>query len=224
MHAFDEDRFGYQRWLMVHEQIEQRGVSDSRVLQAMRDVPRHRFVSQELQDQAYTDRPLPIGFGQTISQPLMVAIMLALLDLRGGEKVLEVGTGSGYQAAVLACLASKVYSIELQVGLVEKAAQTLSELGYANVDCRIGDGSLGLEEAAPFDGIIVSAGAPLVPEPLKEQLADAGRLVIPVGAQGDQRLELWQRSGDEYSHRIITGVAFVPLRGVYGWGHAEWGG
>jgi len=202
---------------MVENQIARRGVRDERVLEAMRSVPRHAFVPREYQYLAYTDGPLPIGGGQTISQPYIVALMSELLELEGQEKVLEVGTGSGYQAAILAHLADEVHTIERRSDLARNAANALEQLGLENVYVHVGDGSLGWPEQAPFDGIIVTAAAPSVPQALLSQLADGGRLVIPVGSRGGQFLERWRRKVDDYSCGNIIPVAFVPLIGEQGW-------
>ncbi len=202
---------------MVEEQLLERNIRDPRVLEAMRTVPRHSFVPAEQRDLAYVDSPLPIGNGQTISQPYIVALMTQLLGLKGNERVLEVGTGSGYQAAILAYLASEVYTIERHAELGRLAGRILEDLGYHNVHVKIGDGSRGWAEYAPYDAILVTAAAPQVPRPLLEQLADGGCLVIPVGARGNQTLERWVRVGDEFMNDILTAVAFVPLLGEFGW-------
>ncbi|MCK5329494.1 MAG: protein-L-isoaspartate(D-aspartate) O-methyltransferase [Candidatus Latescibacteria bacterium] len=202
---------------MVATQIESRGIRDERVLEAMRTVPRHRFVVGDERSAAYEDRPLSIGRGQTISQPYMVALMTACLKLRGGEKVLEIGTGSGYQTAVLAEIAGAVHSVERHLALSEQAAKRLSKLGYDRCILKVGDGTVGWPEAAPFDGIIVTAGAPEVPEALREQLADGGRLVIPVGAEYHQMLYEIRRDGARFVEKEVTGCVFVPLIGEYGW-------
>lgn len=202
---------------MVEEQLMERNIRDPRVLDAMRTVPRHSFVPAEQRGLAYVDSPLPIGNGQTISQPYIVALMTQLLGLKGEERVLEVGTGSGYQAAILAYLAAEVYTIERHTDLGRLAARILEDLGYRNVHVKIGDGSRGLAEYAPYDAILVTAAAPQVPRPLLEQLANGGCLVIPVGARGNQTLERWVRDGDEFVNDILTAVAFVPLLGEFGW-------
>lgn len=202
---------------MVQTQIAARGVTDERVLEAMRRVPRHVFVPEPYRDEAYADYPLPIGHGQTISQPFIVALMCSLLGLRGDEKVLEVGTGSGYQAAVLAHLAREVHTIERIPELAQEAARRLAELGLENVRVHIGDGTLGLPEEAPFDGILVAAAAPRVPQPLLEQLSEGGRLVAPVGRRGWQVLERWTRRGNGWERETYDSVAFVPLVGKHGW-------
>jgi protein-L-isoaspartate(D-aspartate) O-methyltransferase len=213
----EEQGFESARKRMVEEQLARRGIRDERVLKAMQVVPRHQFVPYEDQHLAYADGPLPIGHRQTISQPFIVALMTQLLELKGQETVLEVGAGSGYQAAVLAHLAREVYSVERIPELAVKAEETLRDIGIENVHIEVGDGTQGLPEHAPYDGIIVTAAAPQVPKPLKEQLADGGRLVLPVGSQMGQVLERWRREGDEYQRETLTPVAFVPLVGREGW-------
>ena len=198
---------------MVRETIEARGIRDPRTLAALRKVPRHELVPAVLADRAYEDRPLPIGHDQTISQPYIVAFMTEALGLRGGEKVLEVGTGSGYQAAVLAEIAALVYTIEIVEPLAERARADLARLGYRTVQVRAGDGYKGWPEAAPFDAIIVTAAAPRIPEPLKAQLKDGGRLVIPVG-EDDQSLVVVTRNGSRYEERTVLPVRFVPMTGA----------
>lgn len=206
-----------ERLQMVEEQLRRRGIKDERVLAAMAKVPRHLFVPGGSQAEAYEDRPLPIGAGQTISQPYMVAIMTQSLDLEGKERVLEIGTGSGYQTAILAELSQTVFTIERIASLYEKAEKILLDLGYKNVRCRWGDGSQGWEEEVPFDGIIVTAGAPEIPRTLKSQLADGGRLVIPVGPRYSQNLLRIIRNGNRFEEEDITGCVFVPLLGEFGW-------
>ncbi len=217
------DTFFEQRQKMVSEQIEARGIRDPRVLAAMRHIPRHLFVSAEYWDKAYDDGPLPTGLGQTISQPLIVALMTSLLQLRGSEKVLEIGTGSGYQAAILGMLASQVWSIEVFPELAERARKILAELGADNVTVVTADGSGGLPEYSPYQGILMTAAAPQAPLPLLEQLDLHGRLVLPVGDSRGQELQLWER-GEQggFDMQTVTPVAFVPLRGVYGWKEDEW--
>jgi len=212
-----EERFTRQREQMVSQQIEARHLRDPRLLAAMRAVPRHLFIPREEWDIAYEDRPVRIGERQTISQPYIVALMTNLLQLKGGERVLEIGTGSGYQAAILALMSAQVFSIERHAALAERAKQVLDEIGITNVCVRTGDGSCGWPEEAPFDAIMVTAAAPLVPEPLLEQLADGGRMVIPVGGAGMQQLEYWQREGAKFSHQVVVPVSFVPLRGEHGY-------
>lgn len=206
-----------QRQRMVVEQISRRGLNEPRLLSAMQTVPRHLFVPPEYCLSAYEDGPLPIGFGQTISQPYIVALMTNLLQLQGNERVLEVGTGSGYQAAILGKMAQEVHTIELLPELAESAAKRLAKLGMANVHIHVGDGSLGWPDNAPYAGILVAAAAPQAPPALLEQLADGGRLVIPVGGQGFQELEVWERKGGRYEASSVLSVAFVPLRGEQGW-------
>ena len=201
---------------MVQTQIAARGIKDPRVLEAMRKVPRHLFVEEALKDQAYGDYPLPIGEGQTISQPYIVALMTEALELKGPEKVLEVGTGSGYQAAILAELAKQVYSIERYPSLAHRAKRLLERLGYRNVIIRVGDGTKGWPEVAPFDAIIVTAAGPKIPEPLLEQLKDGGRLVMPVGDQWSQYLIKVTKKGDRLIKENLGAVRFVKLVGEYG--------
>jgi len=199
-----------ERERMVRTQIEARGVKDARVLAAMRTVPRHRFVPEALWHSAYDDGPLPIGHGQTISQPYIVAVMTELLAPEAGDVVLDVGTGSGYQAAVLARLVRQVYSIEIVPELAEQARERLAALGYANVEVITGDGWAGLARRAPFDGILVAAAPPEVPQALLDQLAPAAKLVIPVG-EWDQDLRVYERTERGITQRTIFGVRFVPL-------------
>jgi protein-L-isoaspartate(D-aspartate) O-methyltransferase len=207
---------------MVNEQIISRGIHDERLLDALRRVPRHWFVPEEYTNIAYSDGPLPIGHGQTISQPYIVALMTELLELQGEEIVLEVGTGSGYQAALLAILAKQVHTIERHEGLAEKAEKVLSKLGLTNVVVHVGDGTLGLPKYAPFKAIMITAAAPRVPQPLFEQLAEAGCIVLPEGGAGGQILDRWRKQGGKYKQEHITPVAFVPLRGQYGWKENSW--
>jgi protein-L-isoaspartate(D-aspartate) O-methyltransferase len=197
---------------MVATQIEARGVRDEKTLASMRAVPRHEFVPAAVAAEAYDDHPLPIGHGQTISQPYIVGFMTEALGLRGGERVLEVGTGSGYQAAVLSRIASQVYTIEIVAPLAEESAGRLRRLGYANVHVRAGDGYLGWPEEAPFDAIIVTAAAPRVPEPLKRQLRDRGRLILPLGDDA-QELVVVTRQGQTFVERRVLPVRFVPMTG-----------
>lgn len=214
--------FDIARKRMVEAQIVSRGVKDRRLIEAMLKVPRHVFVEEAMAAQAYSDTPLPIGEKQTISQPYMVALMTELLDLSGKEKVLEIGTGSGYQAAILATLADRVYTVERIRPLALKARKALDSLGLLNVNIKISDGTIGWEEEAPFDAIIVTAGAPGVPEKLVEQLAPGGRLVIPVGNQFEQILVRVIKQEDcSLIKEDIAGCRFVKLVGKYGWGTEE---
>lgn len=199
------------RMRMVDDQIISRGVTDTAVIRAMRSVPRHLFVPQSYRNEAYNDYPLPIGSGQTISQPYIVAFMTEVLDLKRDERVLEVGTGSGYQAAVLAEICDSVYSIEIIPGLGERARKTLKSLGYDNVSVRIGDGYQGWEEAAPFDAIIVTCSPTQVPDPLEEQLAEGGRMIIPVGNLYAQELYLMRKEKGKLKQRAVLPVRFVPM-------------
>ncbi len=202
---------------MVRAQLMERGIVDQRVLDAMLSVPRHLFVLPELRSQAYDDRALPIDEGQTISQPYIVALMAQALNLAGDERILEVGTGSGYAAAVLSRLAGEVYTIERWPRLAEVAAQRLREYGYHNVQVFTGDGTAGLPEYAPYNAITVAAAAPWVPRPLREQLAAGGRLVIPVGGHNEQLLLRLTRIDHEIRSERLCDVRFVPLVGGHAW-------
>jgi protein-L-isoaspartate(D-aspartate) O-methyltransferase len=202
---------------MVERQLAARGITDSRVLAAMERVPREAFVPPELAEYAYDDSPLPIGEGQTISQPYIVALMAEAAHIGPGARVLEVGTGSGYAAAVLAELAASVVSIERHAALAEKARAALMELGYGNVEVIEGDGSRGVPERAPYDAILVAAGAPAPPDSLKRQLAEGGRLVIPINVDSHQELRVITRRGDSYEEEDLGAVRFVPLLGEEGW-------
>ena len=202
---------------MVEEQIIRRGINKENVISAFKKVPRHKFASDVSLSSAYGDHPLPIVEGQTISQPYMVALMTQCLELNGGEKVLEVGLGSGYQAAILAEIAAKVYSIERFASLVSKAEKVLTELRYINIEIKVGDGTLGWKEVSPFDGIIVTAASPDVPSSLIEQLKEGGRLVIPVGGRFMQRLMVIRKKSNNLLEKEICGCVFVPLVGKEGW-------
>ncbi len=202
---------------MVERQIRARGVQHARVLEAMRAVPRHAFVPDDCREAAYDDRPLPIGEGQTISQPYMVAAMTAALDPSPDARILEVGTGSGYQAAVLAWLAREVITIERHARLAARAKDTLRRLGITNVRVLVGDGTLGYPEAQPYDGIMVTAAAPHVPDTLRAQLAPGGRLVIPVGPTGFQELVVETRLPHGFTSEVRDGCVFVPLIGAHGY-------
>lgn len=202
---------------MVREQIIGRGIKDQRVIEAMLKVPRHLFLPEALLGQAYGDSALPIGEGQTISQPYMVAFLCEALRLRGNEKVLEIGTGSGYQAAILACLAERVYSTERIRSLLEKARKNLDRVRCHNVMTRLSDGSYGWGEEAPFDGILVTAGAPCLPRPLMDQLRNGGTLVVPVGDRKSQRLVRVRRDSNGFTEEELIECNFVDLVGEYGW-------
>ena len=209
--------FAINRERMIEEQLVPRGISDPRVLEAMRQVPRHLFVEDAMQAHAYGDFPLPIGSGQTISQPYIVALMTEALQLKGTERVLEIGTGSGYQAAILSRLCLRVYTIERIDALVGRARRVFDRLRYHNIVSRIDDGTEGWSAEAPFDGILVTAGGPRIPDPLLAQLADPRRLVIPVGDQGAQDLQLVEKRDGGLTVRTIEQVRFVDLIGAYGW-------
>ncbi len=204
------------RSAMVETQLRRRGIRDGRVLEAMNRVPRHEFVAPEYRHAAYEDNPLPIGHGQTISQPYIVAAMLEALALRGHEKALEIGVGSGYVTALLAELAAEVCGIERHEQLAEHAGQVLARLGYTNVHLLAGDGSQGLPEAAPFDAIIVSAAAPSIPTPLLDQLSEGGRMILPVGTPDVQELQLVRKSDGQPVITALDGCRFVPLVGAGG--------
>ena len=206
-----------QRTRMVEEQLKARGLTDERLLAAFRKIPRHLFVPSRLQHEAYADHPLPIEGGQTISQPYIVALMMNHLRLQGHERVLEIGSGSGYQTALLAELALEVFSVERLPGLLQTVERRLGELGCLNVHLSAGNGSLGWPEHAPYDAILVSAAAPEIPRPLLEQLTDPGRMVLPIGPSSGQMLnEIEQRNGAIIRHDI-AGCMFVPLIGRHGW-------
>jgi len=202
---------------MIEEHLLRRGIADERVIAAMRRVPRHLFVEEALQDRAYGDHPLPIGEGQTISQPFIVAQMTSLLALSGGEKVLEVGTGSGYQTAVLAALARRVCSVERLPGLAARARALIEGLGITNVWIRVGNGALGWPDEAPFDRILIAAGAPEVPAPLFQQLAEGGRIVLPVGDRTNQTLTLVENVAGTMKTTTWGNCTFVKLVGKYAW-------
>ncbi|HRR26436.1 MAG TPA: protein-L-isoaspartate(D-aspartate) O-methyltransferase [Acidobacteriota bacterium] len=212
----EDERFARARRIMVEQQLVRRGIKDRAVLEAFTKVPRHLFVPEHIREEAYRDGPLPIGHGQTISQPYMVAIMTELARIRPGDKVLEVGTGSGYQAAILAELGARVYSIERLPELADRAKETLESLGYS-VCIRVGDGSEGWPEEAPFDRILVTAGAPSLPDPLVAQLAMGGRLLVPVDDGFSQILCVAEKTPDGLMVEHHDRCAFVPLIGRYGW-------
>ena len=205
------------RLKMVEEQITSRGIKDAKLIAAMKKIPRHLFVEEALQNQAYTDHPLPIGEKQTISQPYMVALMTEALLLTGKEKVLEIGTGSGYQTAILAEMSEKVFSVERIRPLALRARKLLYELGYFNVEIKIFDGTFGWMEESPFDAILVTAGSPDIPQPLIDQLATGGRLVIPVGDAFIQELFRVTKTEAEVKKEDLGGCRFVKLIGKYGW-------
>ena len=208
-----DDGFVAARHRMVEEQIRPRGVTDPATLAAIESVPRHLFVPESERSKAYEDQPLPIGLNQTISQPYIVALMTSLLKLRPGSRVLEVGTGSGYQAAVLSRIAGDVYSVEILKPLAERARHTLAELGYRNVHLRVGDGYKGWPDAAPFDGIIVTAAPSRIPEPLLEQLKVGGKLVIPVGDAYQDLIVMTKRADGGFDRASVLPVRFVPMTG-----------
>lgn len=210
--ALEEARLAKAREAMVRTQIAARGVKDPNVLDALRRVPRHLFVPEEYRSQAYEDHPIPIGEGQTISQPYIVGLMSELLRVRPGDKVLEVGTGSGYQAAVLGAMGCQVYTIEIRPALAAQAQERLQRLGYTNVHVRVGDGYRGWPEEAPFAGIIVTAAPEKIPEPLLQQLAEGGRLVIPVGSFY-QQLKVISRTDSKFTQEDVIPVRFVPMAG-----------
>jgi len=210
----DEAQFAKKRQLMVDEQLRARDITDRRVLEAMGRIPRHLFIDPRFSGEAYEDYPLPIEEGQTISQPYIVALMTQCLELKGHEKVLEVGTGSGYQAAVLAELADRIYTIEINEALAKKAAQTLRRLRYDRVEVKSGDGFFGWKERAPFDAIIITCAASRVPPPLFEQLKEGGRLIVPLGETDEvQVLTLVTKVKGQAKTKVISGVRFVPMTG-----------
>ena len=213
----DKASYEDKRQRMVEEQFLTRDITDMRVLEAMRKVPRHKFVPEEHRHLAYSDCPLPIGQNQTISQPYIVALMTQMLALKGDETVLEIGTGSGYQAAVLSQVAREVYTVERFESLAKRALKSINDLDIKNISVQVGDGTLGWPEHAPYDAVLATAAAPNVPQPLLDQLADGGRLVIPVGGRIGQYLECWFREGGKFRHEQTVAVAFVPLLGEYGW-------
>jgi protein-L-isoaspartate(D-aspartate) O-methyltransferase len=215
--AAQSDPYFDTRQGMVAAQLRDRGILDDRVLDAVLRIPRHEFVAQEYKSQAYEDHPIPIGENQTISQPFIVAVSLQALRLEGTESVLEIGTGSGYQTSLLATLARSVYSMERHAALAKGAEEVLNKLGLTNVKIVIGDGSYGLPEFSPYDSILVSAAAPAVPPSLLEQLADGGRMVIPVGPQHSQALQLVRKVAGELIVEVIEGCRFVPLVGAGGY-------
>ncbi len=217
------DDFQQQRELMVKNQIERRGINDPRILAAFRRTPRHLFVPPAYQERAYQDRPLPIDDGQTISQPYIVGLMTELVNPQPDQIVLEVGTGSGYQAAILSQLVKEVFTIERHAGLSEQAAALFKTLAYTNIHLMHGDGSQGLPDEAPFDVILVTAAAPQIPQAWLHQLKVGGRIVAPVGERASQVLVRWTKKADGSLHKEeISAVAFVPLRGKHGWLDTDW--
>lgn len=212
------------KWTMLHEHLVGRGINDDRVLRAFERVPREQFVPHDQRPYAYDDRALAIGYGQTISQPYMVAWMLQALDVQSEHRVLEVGAGSGYQAALLGELAREVYALELVPELAERAAAVVARLGYETVHIVAGDGSLGHPPGQPYDRIIVAAAAPTMPEPLVEQLAEGGLLLAPVGGRGQQQCLTGVKRGGQLALRPGPGCTFVPLRGQHGWSQRAWPG
>lgn len=222
METSSELQYKTRREAMVTYQIRKRGISDERLLEAMRTLPRHLFIPADYREYAYEDHPVPIGESQTISQPYMAALMTDLLRLKGTEKVLEIGTGSGYQAALLGMLAQEVHTVEFIAPLAEQAKRNLEAARIKNVMVHVADGTLGWSSAAPYDGILVTAAAPESPPPLFEQLKPDGRLVIPVGGRGIQEILYWKQVHGIWKFEKILEVAFVPLRGEWGWSHDEW--
>lgn len=212
-----EDAFSVQRAEMLERQLRRRGVTDPGVLSAMDAVHREDFVPNEFRERAYEDAPLPIGEGQTISQPYIVAAMTAALRLTGRERVLEIGTGCGYQAAILSHTGKTVFTVESRSELASAAAARLDRLGYKNIHVHCGDGTLGLPDFAPFEAILVAAAAPAIPEPLPSQLAEGGRLIVPVGDAENQELLYLERCGNSYETRTLEACRFVPLVGYHGW-------
>jgi len=212
----ESEALAAERHAMVEKQLRARGIRDARVLEAMAAIPRHLFVPPESVESAYADQPVAIGEAQTISQPYMVAAMTEALDITGTERLLEVGAGSGYQAAILGRLAREVIALELEPRLAEEAARRLAELGITNVRVLAGDASGGFAQEAPYDGIVVSAAARSVPHPLLEQLSEGGRLLIPVGPEETQELLRFRRSGTSFSREVLHHCRFVPLLGAHG--------
>ncbi|MBU0461923.1 MAG: protein-L-isoaspartate(D-aspartate) O-methyltransferase [Nanoarchaeota archaeon] len=217
----NKDAWAEKRKAMVEFQLIERGIKDVRVLEAMQTVPRHEFIPKEFISESYADHPLPVGEGQTISQPYMVALMTEALELKGKEKVLEVGTGSGYQAALLGKLARRVITIEKKEPLAEKAREALKKLGYENVEVVVEDGTEGYKKEAPFDAIIVTGGAPDIPSPLVDQLKEGGRIVIPIGNYWLQTLYKIKKVKGQFLKQELCDCMFVPLIGKFGWKREE---
>ena len=217
------DDFSKQRSEMVTKQLKRRGIRDERILDAFLNTPRHKFVPPNYQYLAYHDRPLPIGAGQTISQPYMVALMTQCLHPQPTDTVLEIGTGSGYQAAILSHLVKTVFTIEIHQSLIQNAAKAINDLGYQNVHILQGDGSQGLPDEAPFNAILITAAAPDIPPPLISQLALGGRVIAPVGGQHHQTLVCWTKNSENRIEKDeLIPVVFVPLRGKHGWLDEDW--
>lgn len=214
----EDNKYAAERERMVQRHLRGRGIRNSRLLEAFRQVPRELFLPPEHADEAYADHPVPIGYGQTISQPYIVALMIEQLDPQPNDKVLDIGAGSGYQTAILAHLCRHVYALERFEELTEQAVRAIGTLNLTNVSVCTGDGTLGWPEEAPFDGIVCGAAAPEVPEPWTRQLSDGGRIVVPVGGPGAQSLVLLEKSGEEITRRHICDVRFVKLIGKAGWG------
>jgi len=219
--AQDINQYSGQRLKMIEEQLVERGIRDLRVMEAMSRLPRHLFVESSFQHKAYGDTPLPIGANQTISQPYIQALMTEALKLRGGERVLEIGTGSGYQTALLAELAGQVFTIERLKPLAKQAKQLLDSLGYTNINYKTFDGTYGWRDQGPYDAILVTAGAPEMPKALLEQLKDGGKLLVPVGGSDRQKLVEVVREGEKFNERVLVDCVFVPLVGKYGWPEEE---
>ncbi len=215
------NQYSGQRLKMVEEQLVDRGIRDLRVMEAMSRIPRHLFVESSFQHKAYGDTPLPIGQNQTISQPYIQALMTEALKLRGNERVLEIGTGSGYQTALLAELAGQVFTIERIKPLARQAKQLLDSLGYTNINFKTFDGTYGWRDQGPYDAILVTAGAPELPKALLEQLKEGGKLLAPVGGPSQQKLLEVVRQGDKYNEKVLADCVFVPLVGKYGWPEEE---
>jgi len=213
----DDRELAAVRLEMLEKQLRRRGINDEKVLAAMDAVPRHEFVPAEFRERAYEDAPLPIGDGQTISQPYIVAAMTAALRIKASDRILEIGTGCGYQAAILSRLGKEVFSVERRPKLAAEASKRLGELGYANVHVHCGDGTLGLPEFAPCDAILVAAAAPSVPKPLLVQLAEGGRMILPIGDEENQVLQLIEKLGNTVLTNTLEGCRFVPLVGYHGW-------
>ena len=215
---FEAVPYESERRAMIEKQLRRRGIRDPRVLDTMFQIPRHEFVAPGLASRAYEDRPLPIGESETISQPYIVAVMTEAVRVQPGEKVLEVGAGSGYQAAILAHLGATVYAVERNTDLAEAARRRLARLGYTGIEILCGDGTEGYAAAAPYQVIVVTAASPpQIPQPLLDQLSSGGRLVIPVGERERQELQLIFRHGDEFATRLLDPCQFIPLIGKYGW-------